>query len=161
MKNTILLISVLLLSGFVSFSQEVQFSAAIITSGGSSHQKEAVTISRWRIGQINVLTVPSGEVLLKQAEKSLTDDSEEWSVCVYPNPVNMMLNVHFDIESRGKYTLEIYDMKGSKILSKNNLIILPGQEEELELADLKPALYLLKVIPYEKGNFKIYKITKQ
>ena len=64
-------------------------------------------------------------------------------------------------EQEFEFNLEIYDARGSKLISENGLIILPGQVAKLDLTGLTPALYLLKVIPSVQGNQKIFKITKQ
>jgi len=164
MKHT-LFITILLLIGLVSHSQEVQFSPAVVSAGGSSNSGNPVNLSRWRIGQINVVTFPSAENITKQATIAASALSEmpieEWSVTVYPNPVNTFLNLHFDMESRGEFTLEIYDVSGRKLIAENKLIILPGQVAEIDLTGLTPALYLLKVIPSVQGTQKLFKITKQ
>ena len=164
MKKT-LFIAILLFSGLVSPGQEVQFSPAVVSAGGSSSPGGAVNLSRWRIGQINVVTFPSAENIPKQATIAASALSErpieEWSVTVYPNPVNTLLNVRFDMESRGEFTLELYDVRGRKLIAENALIILPGQVAEIDLTGLKPALYLLKVIPSVQGTQKLFKITKQ
>lgn len=163
MRRT-LIIAYILLSGLFSSGQEVQFAPAVISSGGSSKPGNAVNLSRWRVGQINVVTLPSVENLLKQATVDATTLSqrplEEWAVTVYPNPVNTWLNVYFDMESPGEFTLEIYDMSGRKLIAKNALIILPGQIAEIDLTRLAPALYLLKISPSVQGTQKIFKITK-
>ena len=145
-------------------AQDVQFPQAIISSGGGNTVSGPVNLTRWRIGQINVVTFPS-ENPMKQASVIATslplETTGEWSVNVYPNPVNTMLNLHFGMESRGEFNLAIYDVRGSKLISENGLIILPGQVAKLDLTGLTPALYLLKIIPAEQGTQKLFKITKQ
>jgi len=164
MRRT-LIIAFLLLSGLFSPGQDVQFSQAVVAAGGSSNMGNAVNLSRWRIGQINVVTLPSAENITKQATITTTTHSErpieDWSVTVYPNPVNTLLNVHFDMVSQGEFTLEIYDVSGRKLIAENARIILPGQVAEIDLTGLTPALYLLKVIPSAQGTQKLFKITKQ
>jgi len=145
-------------------AQDVQFPKAIISSGGGNAVSGPVNLTRWRIGQINVVTFPS-ENPLKQASVIATtlplETTSEWSVKVYPNPVNTILHVNFDMKSQGEFNLEIYDARGSKLISENGLIILPGQVAKLDLTGLTPALYLLKVIPSVQGTQKIFKITKK
>jgi hypothetical protein len=163
LKRT-LFITILLLIGLVSFSQEVQFAPAVISSGGSSNSGNSVNLSRWRIGQINVVTFPSENALLQPSVITTTlsiESSTEWSASIYPNPVNSVLKVRFDLESKGEFAFEIFDVTGRKLISQNARQILPGQVAELDLTGLTPAMYLLKIIPSEEGVQKQFKITKQ
>jgi hypothetical protein len=156
---------ILFFSGITLWGQEVQFPRAVISSGGGNYSSNVLNLTRWRIGQINVVTLPLGEKITKQAtipasplaEKTV----EEWSVTIYPNPVNTLLNIYFNMKSRGEFTLEVYDMTGRKLIAENALIILPGQVAEIDLTRLTSALYLLKVIPAKQGTQKLFKIIKQ
>jgi hypothetical protein len=157
--------AILILSRLASPCQEVQFSPSVISSGGSSNSTNSVNFSRWRIGQINVVILPS-ENTLKQASVINAnplplESAKEWSVSIYPNPVNTLLKVHFEMESQGVFTLEIFDVSGRKLITENALIIFPGQVVEIDLSGLIPALYLLKVIPSAMNAQKLFKILKQ
>ena len=165
MKKPILFISILLLSGLVSIGQDVQFSPAVISSGGSSHSNGAVTVSRWRIGQINVITLPSDENAQKMATVVNTilpvDSLSNWTVTLFPNPVLNKLNVRFDMATEGEFTIELFDVTGRKMMSEKKGIIFPGQVTELDFSQFAPALYLLKIMPSDEGPYKQFKITKQ
>ncbi|MCX6224523.1 MAG: T9SS type A sorting domain-containing protein [Bacteroidia bacterium] len=165
LKKVSLFSIMLLFSGIALFGQDIQFPQAVISSGGGNSSSNAVNLTRWRIGQINVVTLPSAENIEIQASVAGTGLSEkpieEWSVTVYPNPVNTLLKVHFDTEIRGKYTLEIYDLSGRKLMTENAQIILPGQVAEIDLKGLTSALYFLKVTPSAQGTQKVFKIFKQ
>jgi len=163
MKKT-LLIAILLLSGLVSPGQEVQFSPAVVSAGGSSTQGNAVNLSRWRIGQIIVVTFPAENVQKQASEFSTTlpqESTNGWSVTAYPNPFSSLLKVRFDMDSKGEFAFEIFDITGRKIITQNTRQILPGQIAELDLTGLTPAMYLLKIIPSGDGVQQQFKITKQ
>lgn len=164
MKKLFLFSIMLLFSGITLCGQEVQFPRSVVSAGGGNTSSGSVNLTRWRIGQINVVTFNSGNTL-KQGTAEVTtipeSADEHWKVNVYPNPVNTVLNLHFDMEAQGEFTLEVYDVRGSKIIAENGLTVLPGQVAKLDLAGLTPALYLLKVIPAEQGTQKLFKITKQ
>lgn len=165
MKKLLLISAFLFLSGIALLGQEVQFPGAVISSGGSNPLSGGVNITRWRIGQINVITLPSTEKIRKLATIPETEPSEEtneaWEISVYPNPVTSWLNIRFDMESRNEFSLEVYDLRGRKIRAESSLMMLPGQVAEMDLTGLTPALYLLKVTPAANGTQKLYKITKQ
>jgi len=160
MKKILLLISVLLSFVLHSFSQDVQFSPAVISSGGGSPSIHAVNLSRWRIGEIHVVTIPTDEVSLKKAEVVPSNLPDDWSVHVYPNPVINRLKIQFDINSPGEYAFELTDITGRKLVAEKARVILPGQVEELDISVLTPAMYLLKIIPSNEGSQKLFKITK-
>ena len=167
-KNLLIRFSILILMLFFSviavFGQDVQFPQAVISSGGGNSSTGPVNLTRWRIGQINVVTFPSGNSL-KQASVNHSvlapESTDAWSVSVYPNPVNTLLHVQFDTDTKGEFGLEIYDVCGRKLIAENGLMIFPGQVAEIDLTGLTPALYLLKVIPASQRNQKLFKITKQ
>jgi hypothetical protein len=165
MKKILLLFSVLLTFGLFAYSQDVQFSPAVIPSGGGSSSTQAVNLSRWRIGQINVVTLPSDENAQKMATVAhtiLPDDSpSDWRVTLFPNPVQGELNIRFDMDSKGEYAFEIFDVTGRKMITQKARIIFPGQITELDLSGLTPALYVLKIIPSGEGSHRQFKITKQ
>lgn len=158
LKKLFLFSIMLFFSGVTLLAQNVQFPREVISSGGGNSSSGSVNLTRWRIGQINVVTIPTGEDVATTISENPVED---WTVNVYPNPVNTLLNVRFDMESRGEFNLELYDVNGRKIIAENGLIILPGQVAEIDLTGLTPALYLLKVIPVTQGSQKLFKITKQ
>jgi hypothetical protein len=161
MKKILLLISVLLSFGLFAFSQDVQFSPAVIPSGGGSPSTHTVNLSRWRIGEIHVVTIPADEVSIKQAEIAQTVLTGDWSASVYPNPFVSRLKIQFDTNSRGEFAFELTDIMGRELLVEKTRLIFPGQVEELDLSVLTPAMYLLKIIPFNEGSQKLFKITKQ
>ena len=94
LKKLSLFSIMLFFSGITLWGQDVQFPRAVISSGGGNYASNALNLTRWRIGQINVVTLPSGENITKQATIPASVLSEkptdEWSVDVYPNPANSM-----------------------------------------------------------------------
>jgi len=165
MNKAFLFIFILLSSVLISFSQEVQFSTAVIPSGGGSSSSHAVNLSRWRIGQINVITLPSDEDAKKVAtvpQTTLPDNlSSDWNVTLFPNPVQSKLHVRFDMDKEGEYAFEIFDVTGRIMMTGKAGIIVPGQTVELDLSQLAPALYLFKITPSEAISYKQFKITRQ
>ena len=161
MNNVILLISLFLSFGLSSFSQEVQFSPVVIPSGGGSPSSHAVNLSRWRIGEIHVITLPTEDFALKKAEVIPTILPDEWIGLVYPNPVNNLLKVSIETNSTREFQFEISDITGRKHVKENATIVFPGQVVELNLSELTPAIYLLKITPHGEGTIKQFKITKQ
>jgi hypothetical protein len=161
MNKIFLLISLLLSFWLSSFSQEVQFSPAVIPSGGGSSSSHNINLSRWRIGEIHVITLPTEDFTFKQAEIVTSVLSDDWSALVYPNPVFDLLKVRIETNSAREFRIEISDITGRKIKGEKAMIVFPGQVQELNLAGLTPAQYLLKIIPPDEGVVKLFKITKK
>jgi hypothetical protein len=165
MKKSLLFILVLLYFGLFSYSQDVQFSPAVTSSGGSSPSSFAVNLSRWRIGEIHVVTFPSDAPSLKQAEVASTllthDPPDDWSVSVYPNPVSNRLKICFETNNSGEFAFEITDITGRKLFSQKAKHILPGQVTEIDFSGYAPNLYLLSIIPSGELDRKLFKITKE
>jgi len=73
---------------------------------------------------------------------------------VSPNPTNRILNIKIPI-SVSSSNIEMYSIKGKKVLSKE----LNGATSNLDISNLNPGLYLIKIIT-ENQNY-ITKIVKQ
>jgi len=163
MKELLLLFLFILSPWIFSFSQDVQFASAVISAGGGSVSTHEINLTRWRIGEVHVVTFTNQEISQKQAVIPFLPDEPEsgWSVYVYPNPFSKLLKIRFDTEETRQFAFEISDMTGRKLIAENARLIIPGQVEELDLSELTPAMYLLKVIPTLKENPRFFKITKQ
>jgi hypothetical protein len=155
----------LLLTVLISAGQNVQFSAAVISSGGGSPSTEAIHVSRWRIGKIHVVTFPSDPVPLKYATTDPLVKPEggpaDWIATVYPNPVNSLLKIKIDSGHSGDYAFEVLDTTGRKLIAEKAGHILPGQVVELDFAGFPPGLYLLSIIPSGEVSPRLFKITKE
>ncbi len=148
----------------VVHGQEVQFSRALITSGGSSSGGKPVNVTRWRIGQINVITLSASEIGMAFGELEKASRSPEISDIlnfkVFPNPVTDILKVQYNMQETGKYAYELIDFTGRKLIVSNPVTVMPGQVSEINLKGFAPAFYMLRIIPGDTEPDIIYKITK-
>ena len=69
-----------------------------------------------------------------------TNSVEQKSFSIYPNPTTGFLEIN-SLELFTKPTIELYDLKGSRILSK-----LFKNDENIDISELKPSIYLYKII---------------
>ncbi len=83
--------------------------------------------------------------------------SEMW---VWPNPAADKVNLAFNMATSSDATLEIFDMEGKLVLSKN-LGRIPSGEQKLtiDLPDVSPGLYFLQL--KSKGFRKTHKLLIQ
>lgn len=164
MKKLFLITILLFLVRITIFGQNVQFPRAIVSAGGSNFYNalSPVFLSRWRIGAINILTIPNTDNGLKVATigSPQEDLSTGWSVAVYPNPVRDFLKVKFEKSSDMNFTIEMTDMTGRKLSTKRAEGISAGQTEEYDLTGFVPGMYLLRVIPDDQSGHRLFKVIK-
>ncbi|MCD4681090.1 MAG: T9SS type A sorting domain-containing protein [Bacteroidales bacterium] len=83
---------------------------------------------------------------------NLYEITEEYSIVVYPNPANSYINVKTDISIIGtSYT--IYDQVGKAVLSGK----LNKEISMIELGNLSPGIYTLRIGKNTKQAFKVIK----
>lgn len=134
-------------------AQEVHFPPAILAGGGASSEENVANISRWRLSQVHVITLP-GTI---SADEELM---QEGSVTVYPNPVQDFLNIEFKTEESNNYIIKITDVLGRILLIQDQRTIFPGQVIELNMAEYTPAMYLLHIESPDQEKRGVYSIQK-
>lgn len=84
--------------------------------------------------------------LISSASANSLDGSlqQEGEIAVYPNPVGDKLTVNLEKLGDTEVAVTLYDILGRTCLEKVKLRK-KGSENELDIADLKPGLYLLKL----------------
>jgi len=160
MKILALFTLILLFTNF-SFAQEVQFPPTVLAAGGGVVTYNTVNISKWRIGEVNVLYIES-EDLKSNSINELADSSikGEGEIAVYPNPVHENLNVQFDTDAKKEICIKITDIAGRKVLIDQKQMVLPGQIIQLDFSGLNPSLYLVTAYSADKTLKAVFKIEK-
>lgn len=152
-----------ILFSFISFSfaQEVQFPPSILAAGGGS-SSNALHISKWRIGRVNVFNLDSKDL---KSDKVITQTNalskESWNILAYPNPVTQNLNIRFELENPAELGIELTDISGRKVIIRKKQLVSPDENIQLDLTSITPALYLVHIISDDKAIKKVFKISKQ
>jgi len=76
---------------------------------------------------------------------ALPDAIKQNEIDIYPNPAINQLNIQFN-NIPGEFTTEIFNISGYLICHENN-------NSTLNISDLEPGIYLLKIVTYEKAVF--------
>jgi hypothetical protein len=78
--------------------------------------------------------------------------AKETGLTIYPNPVNDRATVNFTLATAGKYTLDLYDIRGAKVrtLAAGQTAADNALELKLNMADYANGVYLLKLVT-DKG----------
>lgn len=140
---------------------------SVVASAGGFNDNGTISLS-WTLGEIAVTTLTSGNYTLTQGFQQSWDlgvKVEEvkfdWSVQAYPNPVKENLNIKFTLEKPGKFSIEIMDITGKKILSREAQLIDPNQVVELDMSQYKHGIYLLQIFSEDQKLHRVYKIRKE
>ena len=90
-----------------------------------------------------------GEVLsfttLTDTPPVLTGENAISTFRVYPNPAREKVEVMYTDQAGGTWRVDLYTLQGTKILSRD----ITGERTNLELGDLPPSVYLLKITDSE------------
>ena len=156
MKNLLLTILFVFI-GLPMFGQEVRFPTSIVSAGGSSDEESSVNMSRWRIGQVHVLTLPEKESF-KDKTKETAVHEKDWNVNIYPNPVEDYLYLKFELSESREFLLKITDAAGRVVFIREPQSYINGSITGINMSHFIPALYLLQVISPDLKYYQVYHI---
>jgi hypothetical protein len=128
---TILLLFIFSLSN----AQEFGFPSSVISVGGEMDFKGSDYISNWRIGQINILEIDLSDL----------DEMTENELQIYPNPVEDILNIMFNIDSQKEFQINISDLSGRHTIISKNVLIISNENIEIDLSQFSSGIYIIKV----------------
>lgn len=143
------------------FAQEVQFPPTVLPAGGGAKSTNTVHISKWRIGEVNVLYIES-EDLKSGSLSELGGDALNGNgkIVAYPNPVRELLNVQLDLDANKEIRIEVTDISGRRVLIEQKQLIVPGQVIQLDFSELTPAFYLVNVHSSDQTVTAVFKVEK-
>ena len=121
----------------------------VISAAGSSFENEEVSLS-WTLG--NTLIYTNSEV--KQAFTLEIFDLAE-NIAAFPNPVYDHVIIQTDTPNDNMQAV-IYDIYGMKLLQKRMHL----EWVVIDLADLPPSLYFIRILNADDQPVKTFKIVK-
>ena len=151
MKKVLLTMLIVIL-GLPLLAQEISFPSAIVSAGGGTGDGNPVNLSRWRIGQVHVLTIP--------IDQSTRENDLDWNVTVYPNPVKDFLHLEFELPETRELFLKITDVAGRVFFIQEPRPFEIGSNAELNMSKYPPALYLLQISSPDLKAQKIFRVQK-
>ncbi len=166
MKRSILSFIFLVSAGFI-FAQ-LSMTNSVLATAGDYHENGSYSLS-WTVGELAVSTLTEGSNVLTQGFQqpwdmavNITDGPElNWSVKAYPNPVYDYLNVAFSLENPGEFAIEVTDITGKKVLTRDSQLISKDEIVDLDFTQFKPGIYFLRIYSSDQKVHKVYKIKKQ
>jgi len=152
MKKSIFLTAIVLFTFFKGYSQDISLPPTVLPSAGSSGNAGEINIAKWRLGEVHLVTFSYAEEVREFSNLQIT---------AYPNPVRKNLHISFQIENTSKFSFEITNLEGKRMLIKEATTVLPGAEVTIDVTTLASGLYLLSIIPPEGEYIHIAKFQKQ
>ena len=146
MKRSILSFVFLVTAGFL-FAQVSMVNSVLATAG--AYQTNGSYSLSWTVGELAVSTLTEGSNVLTQGFQqpwdmsvSIQDGPEiNWSVKAYPNPVYDYLNVKFSLEKSEEFVIEVTDITGKKVLTREPQMINTDEIVDLDFTQFKPGIY--------------------
>ncbi len=138
--------------GLPMLAQDISFPSAIVSAGGSTGDGNPVNLSRWRIGQVHVLTIP--------IDQTTMDNDLDWNVIAYPNPVKDLLQLEFELPETRDLFLKVTDASGRVIFIQEARPFINGFISELDMSKYPSALYLLQISSSDLKSQRVLRIQK-
>jgi len=145
-NTTILMIAILLMSGYISAQGSlgrITFSSGGVSSSGLSITMGQSIAGSFKAADGTTLTV-GAQAGIQSKETSTTGINQVEIanlVKVYPNPVNAQLNVRLNLEKINGVELSIYDYQGKEVGNYTTF----NELTSIDVAHLASGTYTLKV----------------
>ncbi len=162
-KLIVLLISMLLASPGFTFMQAQQLHASVNAAGGNATGTGGS--ASYSVGQVFFTTVSSTTTSVAEGVQQPFEISVFTGVkdikaidlyyAAYPNPTRGKLTLKIDNFEPNSFTFQLSDVNGKTLRNEK----LTEKETVIDMTELKPAAYFLKVTNSKKG-VKIFKIIK-
>ncbi|MDX8340365.1 T9SS type A sorting domain-containing protein [Draconibacterium sp. IB214405] len=156
MKHSLLLLFTLFCF-HLAIGQKITINSPIVATAGNKTEVKMtaspVNISKWRIGEIYLVTLPETDL-----DDQLRGDSR---LKVFPNPFRDEVNVQLKTDVTGVYRLLVTDISGRQQFYNSEETIIPGQSVQINLSHLRPAVYILTLYNANTDTKWMVKIQKQ
>ena len=160
MKNLILLILFIIIFPLFIFTQEI--SQDVIASSGDYYEGTSARLS-WTLGELVIETHSSGEVTLTQGfhqpafeiSSVFENSAGNFAMQVYPVQSSGFIMVEFE-EIHQNLQVELYNLEGQMVLSR----LMDSEKITLDLTNLLPSEYILKIFDTGNDLLRTYKIVK-
>ena len=134
-------------------------SHSVVASSGA-HFASANGSLEWTLGEIMTETYQKSNGIFTQGFRQTISVKPESgnAISAYPNPVTDFLYVK-TIEN-GEYLIEFFNIHGQKLINSNSSVNSGIFIHQLDLRDLRAAVYLLRLHNLTTGKRSLIKIVK-
>lgn len=139
---------------------------SVIAAGGGYAENEEVSLS-WTLGELAASTLTGGDLMLTQGFQQpfalgtgISPPQADWTISVYPNPVNDELRIRFDIVNSEGFFIEIQDVTGRLIRQIQQKKVNPGDLLVLNFSTYTTGIYFLKVFTSDRQQVQVTSLRK-
>ena len=165
MKKSVLIALMFTLAAV--FARGQSLSPTVLSNAGGYFDNGAVSLS-WTLGELAVTTISSGNYVLTQGFQQVfdfgtsIDNPEEitWSFMIYPNPVQDRLRLSFSLQEITDVIVEIMDVSGRKMLTRNLYGLIGKTESVIDIEHLSQGMYMLHIISADRRTRKTVQFHK-
>jgi hypothetical protein len=169
MKQKIILVCAILLTGLQSVKGQSIWPSTVNAAGGSG--TVAGSTFDWSVGEmaiVSTFTSPSFVVTQGMLQPLVNDLSIEPAelnkyLRVFPNPTDGIMNIELISLQNGSLCYKLMDVTGKILVEKNTSVKQGTNTLQLDMAPLAPATYMLQVSSSVQGmagdiSYKIQKV---
>lgn len=154
----------ILFSMVFALSVNAQIIQEVIASAGGYNVSGGISLS-WTLGETIIPTYQSQDrtlilthgfqqkLIITAIEETIDDPIK---IKVFPNPVNEVVNIQFEVPVDGETIVDILDFQGN--LAKYDLIEPAITEKQINLQDFPAGIYYLRLTNGKLAN--VYKVVK-
>lgn len=158
MRKLVLTILIVFIGLPILAQEEVHLPPAVLAAGGSPGG-ESTSMSRWRLSRVHTLTLPE-DLFLSNNDLAQGYSELDRLVSIYPNPVETILYLKFDLPEAKEFILKLSDITGRVILINEVKIDLSDEILELNMSRFASAIYLLQIATPDLKERNIFRIQK-
>ena len=135
----------------------------VSASGNSNTLKnytftDALPLQKWNYYRLEQVDISSDKKLSNTV--AIEFDKYGNLIVLYPNPADNELHIEYNSASSGNVTIQIFDSKGSKVLTRNESIAEGKYTHSLNIAHLSPGIYMLQYLQPNGTAYNV-KFTKK
>jgi hypothetical protein len=174
MKNSILIVLVILSTSVAAYAQTVM--PQVINATGGTYRQGSFFLD-WSVGELalvnemkaaNTTYIITNGFLQPFTNKSNPPDNgfDNEEIRILPNPTRDILQINFRAKQTGEIELRLYDVPGKILYSKRFTLFTYEHTERIDMTGITNGTYmlLLEQIPADgsaskKGSYKIIKVN--
>jgi hypothetical protein len=152
---------ILFLMSCFSYAQNI--SRQVISAQGSFDSNEIMSLE-WTLGDAFIETIVTKDHIFTQGfnqsflEVTKKPMEDEFSIVVFPNPVNSLLNIKVQPSFGSEVNMVLHDINGRFIKQSKQQV--KGLEMTMNVSNLQTGIYILRIFNEDSTKVKTHKIVK-
>jgi len=129
-----------------------------LSNGGGYSENENLSLE-WTLGEMRVNKLSNGNLVLTEGFHQGNDlsvgilEEEGFHLNIFPNPTQDKIQLVIESQSSSDFAIELFDLKGSKVLEKT-VFKDSSMQSEIDLSSFENGFYIL--ILHDKNSQKRY-----